>query len=93
MTVIADDGSTLAYISQAEARSRVDQGRAHWDGIALGFNYNSDAIRMFAEVLISNGRLDAWQKRPSGNYLERDISQSLPRGTKGMRGEMVMQLV
>jgi len=64
-----------------------------WDGICLGFDHETAAIRMLPQLLISRGLLDAWQKRPSGNYLDKEISQSLPRGCRGMRGEMVMQLV
>lgn len=94
VAVILDDGRVSHFITQAEASSFVEKKfSAHWDGIALGYSDNCKAIRMIPEPLLSRGFLDAWRKRPSGNYLPKELSEILPRNGRGMRGEFTMQLV
>lgn len=90
VAVILEDGSNPAHVNQFEAKTRVDEGRAHWDGIACGYPSQYDAIRMFPKQVSVRGYLDQWKVRESGNNL---AGISVPRGCKGMRGELVLQLV
>lgn len=87
VTVLLADGTVHEYITHREAFSKVTSQKAEWIG------EDCRTLRLIDSRITPRGFLDAWQKRPSGNYLSKEVSESLPRGCRGMRGEMVMQLV
>lgn len=87
---LLDDGSYSKHIPFKEAFALVEQGQAHWDGIARGYSSMFKAIRFYPQIVTPQGFLNKWKELPSGNYLP---EIPVPRGCKGMRGELVLQLV